>query len=458
MSVAKSFLNSVTHEERPVEVELPHEVLTVQPQEGGLPRKIVQTGTIEAIETVELQVRVSGYVKNIAFDIGDSVEAGQVVAEIDAGEYLKDVEKQAALLELAESRVSQAIARVKTSQADRDAAQGAVQRSKTEVVRTQARLAFHEQELQRIETLVAEKAIEVKLAAEKEFELEAAKADLENAKADELVAEAKFVSIESGIERSEADVAAAQAEVRVARADLARAKVMASYLSIVSPFTGVVTARNFDRGDYVHAASAASQKPLLTIARNDRMRAVLQVPAPDVPYVKPGQTAAVSVSSLGGKTFEGIISRVARNQDVRTRTMRVEVDLDNTNRELAGGMYGAVSVEVPAPTNELSLPVACLVGRALNGVARVYSFESGTLKLKQIGVGRRYGDRIEIIEGLAHSDWIVSNETIDFSSLREGHLATMANERLDQAAEDSTSDQKLHPAAPILAKPALLTN
>ncbi|MEM7311984.1 MAG: efflux RND transporter periplasmic adaptor subunit [Planctomycetota bacterium] len=435
-TVARTIIVSVTGADKKNQIEAPMEVFVVKPREGGLPRKIVQTGSIEPIETAELQPRVSGYIRNIAFEIGEFVEAGQVVVQIDADELKKDVEKQAALVELAESKVRQAQARLKTTGADRDAAKGMVQKTQSEVVRSMAEVALREKELLRIQMLVAEKAIELKLADEKSFQLEAARAGVENAQAAEVVARAELLAIDSRIERAEADVSAAEADVRVARADLERARVMAGYLRITSPFSGVVTARNFDRGDFVHAASGGGN-PILTIARTDRMRAVLRIPAPDVPFVQPGQPAHVSVSSLGGKTFDGIISRVARHQDIRTRTMRVEVDLANRDRELAGGMYGSVSIEVPAPTHELSLPESCLVGRALNGQGRVYQVVDGRLVLRPVGVGRSYGDRIEILEGIGAEDMIVTGETHDFGALRSGRLATITRKTKLEAVDPS---------------------
>jgi RND family efflux transporter MFP subunit len=256
------------------------------------------------------------------------------------------------------------------------------------------------------------------------------------------MARAELLAIDSRVERAEADISAAEADVRVARADLERARVMSSYLRVTSPFAGVVTARNFDRGDFVHAATG-SDIPLMTIARTDRMRAVLRIPAPDVPFVNPGQPARVSVSSLGGRAFNGIISRVARHQDLRSRTMRVEVDLANPDRQLAGGMYGSVSIEVPAPTHELSLPKSCLVGRALNGRGRVYQVVDGRVALRLVGVGRIYGDRIEILEGLDANDLIVTGETHDFGALRSGRLAAIAPDKSNTADAAKIDDISL---------------
>ena len=107
--------------------------------------------------------------------------------------------------------------------------------------------------------------------------------------------------------------------------------------------------------------------------------------------------------------------------------MRVEVDLDNPDRQLAGGMYGSVSIEVPAPSHELSLPKSCLVGRTLNGQGRVFQLKDDHLVLRSVGVGSEHGGRIEILEGIEPGDFIVTRETHGFDSLRTGQLATDGN-------------------------------
>ena len=424
------------------EVELPCPVDVVMPVSGGVPRLIVQTGTIEAIETAELRPRVSGYVKSISLEIGEMIDEGQLAAELDAPEILKDVNIRTALCELAKCRISQAKAKLKSAIAEREAANGEINQMKSEVLRREAELLLRNQELKRFEMLVKEKAIETKLVEEKAFEAKSAFARLENARAARVVASGKLLTIETQIERAESDIKAAEAEHSVSKVELERAKVMASFLSMTSPFAGVVTARNFDRGDFVQAATGGNQMPILTIARTDRVRAVIHVPGADVPFVRAGLDAAIKVHSLGGREFVGTVSRVAGNSDLRTRTMRVEVDLPNPDGVLAGGMYGAISIEVPAPTDELSIPKKCLVGRALNGFGTVYVIKDNKLQARRVGVGRAYGDRIEILEGLTSDEWIVDGKTSDFRSLRKGRhvkirdkIAAVPKENENQSAE-----------------------
>ncbi len=400
----------------------------VKPKPGGLPRRIVQTGTLEPAERAEINTRVAGYIKSLKYELGEFVEKGSVIAEIEAEELLKDVDKHKAVVEQVESRLVQCNAKLNTAKANLIAADGEIQRSQADVERFIAEKAFHKKELTRISELVRRNAIEQKLEDAKQFELEAAVAQLEHAKASKIVSQAEYQSIQSLVDKAQADIVAAKADIKVAQADLERAQVMASYMVIVAPFSGVVTARNYDRGEYIQSAANGGKKPLVTLARIDQMRAVLKIPAPDVPFVHPGQHADVSVSALGGKVFAGKISRIARQQDKRTRTMRVEVDLSNDSRELAGGMYGAVTIEVPAPVNTLTIPVSSLIGRTLNGNARVYTLNKGRLFLTTIGVGRSFEDRIEVLNGLGegHQVAVISEDVLP--GIHDGSRAFALNQ------------------------------
>lgn len=404
------------------EPSLPVDV--IRPAQGGLPRNIIQTGSLEAFETAELYARVSGYLKTIKVDIGTEVSEGQVLAEIDAPELAKDVERQQALVQQAESRVLQAQARVKTAQVERQAAEGTVQQADADVLREVAERSFREKELVRFRELVSQKAIEIKILDEKQSRWEAAKAGEEYARASALIARAELLTIDSRIEQAKADLAVAEADVRVASADLARAQVMADYVQIVAPFSGRVIERNCDRGAYVHSATAkGAGKALLTIAKTDHMRVVIRVADPDVPTVRAGQVATISIDALGGETFLGTVSRVSHHQDPRTRTMRAEIDLPNLNGQLTSGMYGAVTISAPPAADSVIVPKNCLVGRSQNGRGKLYVLVDGRIQLRTVGLGHNDGERVEVLWDLSAKDLVLADGSDSRAGLRDGAAA-----------------------------------
>jgi RND family efflux transporter MFP subunit len=397
----------------------------VRPTKWGLPRKIVQTGSLVAFESCGLYARVSGYLKSIDVGIGDEVSEGQVLAEIDAPELVKDVERYNALLQQAQSRSLQAQARLKTVQAQRRAAEGAIPQADADVLRQVAERSFREKELERFRELVEQEAIEPKLFDEKLHLWEAAKAGEEYARASAMIARAELRAIDTRIEQAKADLVVAEADARVAAADLARAQVMADYLRIVAPFSGTITERNFDRGAYVHSATAnGAGKPLLKLARTDRMRVVVRVADPNVPFVRAGMPATVSIDALGGESFVGYISRTSHNQDARTRTMRAEIDLPNPNGRLSCGMYGAVAIQTPPPSDVVSVPLSCLVGRPCNGRGQLYVVEDGRIYLRTVGLGYSDGKRVEVLQALKPTDLVLADGSSSRTDLRNGVAAT----------------------------------
>ena len=97
----------------------------------------------------------------------------------------------------------------------------------------------------------------------------------------------------------------AQAKVRLAQAKVGKAQVYVDYTRIISPYNGVVTRRSFHVGDFVRAADQGGSTPLLTVARTDLMRVIVQVPERDVPYTNVGDPAVVHVDVLSGEKFPG---------------------------------------------------------------------------------------------------------------------------------------------------------
>lgn len=388
---------------------LPVEV--VRPLKGGLPRKMVQTGTLEAFETADLVSRVSGYLNEIHVDIGDRVAKGQVLAEIDAPERIKDVERQKAVLQQAKNRELQAQARVNAVQAERAAAKGTVRQAEADVLCKLAERSFRQKERDRYRTLVSKEAIEERLFDEKQHLWEAAKAKEEYARASLAISEGELLALDTRIEQAKADLLVAKADVRVASADLDRAKLMAEYLKIVAPFSGIITERNCDSGTFVHTASNGKGRPLFRLARTDHMRIVIDVANPNVPFVRPGIPAMVAIDSLGGEIYTGTISRISHQQDPRTRTMRAEIDLPNPNDKLTSGMYGAVTLLTPSPSDAVTIPSDCFVGRASNGRARLMVVEDGRCQLRTVGLGHRHNERVEVLWNLAPSEFVVLSKS-----------------------------------------------
>lgn len=389
-------------------------VATVTPERMTLRRIASEPGQVEAFETTEILARVAGYVRQMAVDIGDRVEAGQLLAALEAPELVAELERcQAHLdqdiadLRRAEAMVEVARTAVETARAGVDAARAAIRRAEAEVSRWQA-------EYDRIDRLVRDRAVTEGLRDETQSKLEAAKAAREEVEAEIRLAEAALDQSEAEHVRSQTDVAVGEAHVRVAEADLRHAEAMVSYTRITAPFDGVITKRYVDTGHLTEPGG--SRDPLFTIARTDTVRVSIGVPEVDAPLVKVGAPAEVRVPVLGGRVVEGVVSRISWALDRSTRTLRAEIDLDNPGQELQSGLYVYASIIAAERENALSLPVSAIV-KDPEGVPFCMVLVDGKVRRQLLEIGLSDGSRVEIVSGLADEDVVITSEP---GSLQEG--------------------------------------
>ncbi len=382
-------------------------VEVAHPKTGGIERTSVQPGTVIAYESAQLYAKVSGYLKFQPVDIGSVVKRGQVLAEIDSPELLKEVDRGKAAVDQAKAEVLQAEARVETAEALREAALATVKQAEAEVERADATRVFREKQHERIKDLFAHRAIDERLVDEKLEEMNAARAAELAAKATVLTYKANVGSAEAKVVEAKSDVMHAKAEVEVAQAALAKAEVFAAYLQIISPYDGVVTKRNFFRGDFIRAADQGGTMPLLAVDQTGVMRMVVQVPDRDVPFTNAGEDADIEIDALPGHKFKAKVSRVADAEDPDTRTMRTEIDLANDQRLLRHGMYGRVTIHLAHNTNTLSVPSAAVAGDVKGENGSVFVVRNGVAHLKTVRMGSDNGLRVEIISGLSPDDEVI---------------------------------------------------
>jgi HlyD family secretion protein len=146
----------------------PVPVETVHVSKGGIQRSSAQIGSVQPFKEADLYAKVSGYLQELHVDYGDRVKQGQVLAEIDDPEVVKQAEKAAADVELARAAVEQALAFVESAKADRDAAASSVEQAVAEVDRYKSMSRYHQKKYARYQELVQSKAIPQQIADEEE--------------------------------------------------------------------------------------------------------------------------------------------------------------------------------------------------------------------------------------------------------------------------------------------------
>ena len=212
------------------------------------------------------------------------------------------------------------------------------------------------------------------------------------------------------------DYAAKQAMVQSAAANVKKLEEMESFERVYAPFSGVITLRNVDVGALVNAGNTL----LFRVAQTSTLRTYVNVPQTDAGFVQPGQPARLSVSNLPGRTFTGAVARTANALDPTSRTMLAEVQVPNPSGVLLPGMYAQVELLDTRPGAPLLIPGAALIIRA-EGTLVALVRPDQTVHFQKIEVGRDFGDRIEVINGLKAGNRVVVNPHDD---VREGVKVT----------------------------------
>jgi RND family efflux transporter MFP subunit len=196
--------------------------------------------------------------------------------------------------------------------------------------------------------------------------------------------------------------------VEADKAAVEQYSVLASFEKIYAPFDGVITARNTDIGDLINSGSGTGVKTdLFHIAQPGKLRVYVNVPEEYSQGTKTGMTADLTLAEFPGRKFRGKLVRTAEAINVTTRTLLVEIDVDNPTGTLLTGSYAEVHLAVPTQAATLLLPVNTLIFRS-EGL-RVGVVKDGKVVLTAVTPGHDFGNEIEIVSGLTANDQVIVN-------------------------------------------------
>jgi RND family efflux transporter MFP subunit len=203
--------------------------------------------------------------------------------------------------------------------------------------------------------------------------------------------------------------AAQKATVQAAQANVRRLEELQSFEKIYAPFAGVITARNTDIGALIDSGSSGgSRTELFHIAQPDKLRVYVNVPEAYAPSTKPGLNADLIVSEFPGRRFPGTLVRTANAIDQTTRTLLVEIRVDNPTGILFSGAYAETHFKLPNAGSSFILPVNTLLFRS-EGLRVAVVGDDNHAELRPITIGHDYGTEVEVVSGLAGQEAIVIN-------------------------------------------------
>lgn len=199
-----------------------------------------------------------------------------------------------------------------------------------------------------------------------------------------------------------------KAIVEADKAAVEQYSALVSFEKVYAPFDGVITARNTDIGDLINAGSSSGVKTdLFHISQPGKLRVYVNVPEEYSQGVKVGMTADLSLAEFPGRKFQGTLVRTAEDINVMTRTLLIEIDVDNPKGTLLTGSYAEVHLAVPTQASTFLLPVNTLIFRT-DGL-RVGVVKDGKVVLTAVTPGHDFGNQIEIVAGLKADDQVIIN-------------------------------------------------
>jgi len=378
-------------------------VTVVQAQEAPAASDLQLPGDVEAIQVATISAQTTGYLRKFHADIGDRVRAGQLLAEIDTPE----VDQQ---LQQARANVAQAIASLGQAQAN-------LNQSITNM--EYARVTY-----ERNKYLAEQHVVSDQIRDQTKAAYDAAKATVD--------------AMQANINAARATIASNEANVRSLQA-------LQGFQKVVSPFDGVITARNVEVGSLINPGSSTSVSTttgttatsamlpgagttpkgtnapatgggLFEIARIDTLRIFISVPQTFASTIKTGQTANISVRELPAKAFTGRVVRTTSALDPGSRTLLTEVQTSNSDYQLLPGMYATVNFGVQSPDPPVRIPATALIIHADGPQVAVVTSDQ-KVHYQKVVIGRDYGNQLDIISGLEPGTTVIVNVA---DGLKEG--------------------------------------
>jgi RND family efflux transporter MFP subunit len=347
-------------------------------REESIHRSVELVGTLAAEDEVSISSEAEGRVSRLHADLGDRVTAGQVLVELDAEKSQYNLDQQRAALARALAKYGAS----DTTHLPPIEKTPDVQKAEAEL--EQARQAHDRaQELHRRQ-LVSKQALDDAEAARRSKQA-SYDASLQNAK-----------NLRADIDGSDATLKLADRNLRDT--------------SIRAPFDGFVRTRRVSVGQFVK-----NQTPVMDVVRVDPLKVTGEIPEKLGPWIKLGQVVELNVDAFPGKTLLGKVARISPSVNTATRAFPFEALVPNADAALKPGTFARVHIQTGQVVRIMTVPYAALQYRY--GVNRVFVVEGDHLAVRELKVGERVGDRIEVLSGVKAGERVV---VTDVEKLNDG--------------------------------------
>jgi HlyD family secretion protein len=350
--------------------------ITVERARTGLVNEeILITGALRPKEQVDVMPQATGRITTLKWQVGDTVNRGALIAELEDAELRQQVNRARAALEVTRASLAQRQAELENAKADIRRAQN-----------------LHEQ----------------KLIARQEFE-----------------------SRQTAFRVVEAQVQFTRAQERQAQAELNELQIRLAQSKIYAPMAGVIARRYVDVGALVNPSN-----PIVNLVNLSTMVTMANVPEREIGKLRVGTRALVHVDAFGEQRFTGRIARIAPVLDPATRTATVEVEIPNPTGGLKAEMFARVTLDLATQRQAVLIPREALVYRGQQ--AGVYVMQDKRPIFRTIETGLTRGDDVEVLANLQPGATIVTRGATMLNEGDQVRIAPMS-ERKTAADTSSAS-------------------
>jgi RND family efflux transporter MFP subunit len=361
-------------------------------------RVVEAVGTLYPYDEVIISAQVDGPITEVDADLGDSVKEGQVIARIDS-------EEQNYLLAQNEAQLRQALETLGLKNED-DRVKDIT--ATPEVRRAQADLFDAEQRYKRTREL-----LDQKIGSQQDYD----------------AAQARYKSAQAAYDSTLNQTRNLIQEVQRVKAqlDLQRKKVRDT--TVRAPYAAYVKERQATVGQFVRANT-----PLFTLVKIDPIRLRIEVPERMAPWVKVGQEAEVTVEAFAGRVFQGKVWRISPTVDQTKRTFIVEALVPNPGTELKPGSYATARIRTNRFDQIKLAPFSAL--NYVLGSYKAYVVKDNAIEAREVKLGDRFGQDVEILEGLNEGEMIATTQVARLDTGTPVRVAAGAPGRDEGAAQE----------------------
>jgi RND family efflux transporter MFP subunit len=215
-------------------------------------------------------------------------------------------------------------------------------------------------------------------------------------------------------------LATSQANTEAFAANLRFLEQELAFQRVTAPFAGTITIRNVNVGDLINANNTSME--MFHIQQTDPLRVYFRVPQPEAPNIAAGQTFNVQIGAQSAKTYPGKVVTTSEAVSPDSRTMLVQLEVDNSKNEILPGSYATVRLPESALGKLLILPDNTLIFRGKNLQVGVVDAK-GVVQVRDVKVGRDFGIQSEILSGVTESDKVIVNPSDSLTTGTVVHVA-----------------------------------